>query len=986
MSQYTPYQNNGLSGRYTPPRSGDQASHSFPPVLGHGLPSYPYKGMPNPSGSSGTYRGYDDRRPQKGFGYEQSSGRPPHEERYDPYQPSNVYNPAAPQMRLPHNGPSGPPTSSYGQQFAYRPPSPPRRPPSPHRQPPFSHQSPNQQAHRNSLPLLHGNGELTIQTPPTSINAAGQNTVVYSLPPSILPITKLVAVNPQDAVDLHHRMSSMHPSVWYTGGCSRAAEAWCTAVEWKTDEKTSGKKMRGLVAGGDALDAELGGIYKAVEGFHDLLEKSVRTADTFSLDLVIFCDSQAAIVAIDTASRPEALRFDQLWRNICTDFLRAHITLVWIPRDSNIEGSVLTGKIAVVAANNSYTKRRKERALPEHFARAGTGDAEKPASTVPGAWQKGDADPARIKVTFERPQPPPPLAPTKIPSPPPEEDIPAPPPVELETLPPPVEGDEPDMGEGTLPDEGAIFVSHFPPEVSARDIGMLFAQFGDIEAVDVFACTEAPRYANVTFVDSDCNAAALRALHQTSLKFDSLIARDDPGSFDVWKRWGGQLIALPHEPCFVVPPGAHHEYQAYPRWLIPRGKRQERALETAEEIKKRERGSLSQATSIKREVGSLSPKASEDSQSPRKRARQDEARERSGSLQPMAKRPLPSVHSPPTASVSPNKLSAVSLPHGAEPASRTLQSNYATGARANNQPGHLRLATSGTDHPSGQGASSESPHSHPYTNGAGHMPPHIAHPPYPHNNPILPPLTRQHPSLPPTPATAERPTTRKGPSSSSSGLSNTAPTSQSLATSTTAPLEHPITVGASTLRAQISLVLDSLMAHDVNNWVAHTCLIAASLDEERRALEAILGGSGRYQETTTDLERMLNARGFTLAKIDAFVEKVLKVLDGIAAAEEADGKQASEITSGVSGPAGAASQVEVDKLVHKLRMLLEPFPAETKEAMANASKIMEYLIRGRELQENKAMAAERRTRVLEGMAKVGDVVSAVVRYLLMETD
>lgn len=163
--------------------------------------------------------------------------------------------------------------------------------------------------------------------------------------------------------------------------------------------------MRGMIQGGEAINGELAGICKAVEGFQELLHQSIRNGTPITSELVIFCDSQAAIVAIDTSSHHEALRFDHLWREICTEFLYAHITLVWIPRDSNLEGYVLTHKIAVVAAGNSYTKRRKERALPEQYVRMGAGDAEKPASVVAGPWQRGDADPSRRKAAFERPRP-----------------------------------------------------------------------------------------------------------------------------------------------------------------------------------------------------------------------------------------------------------------------------------------------------------------------------------------------------------------------------------------------------------------------------------------------------------------------------------------------------------------------------------------------------------------------------------------------------
>jgi len=46
--------------------------------------------------------------------------------------------------------------------------------------------------------------------------------------------------------------------------------------------------------------------------------------------------------------------------------------------------------------------------------------------------------------------------------------------------------------------------------------------------------------------------------------------------------------------------------------------------------------------------------------------------------------------------------------------------------------------------------------------------------------------------------------------------------------------------------------------------------------------------------------------------------------------------------------------------------------------------LMEYLLRGKSLQEKKRLDIERRVKVLEGMVKVGEVVGGVVRFLLTE--
>ena len=247
--------------------------------------------------------------------------------------------------------------------------------------------------------------ELTLLTAATTMNCSGHATAIHTLPASHLPITKYVSVNRDEAIDLHRQMCSRATTVWYADGSSRAGEGWSAAVEWILDPGRSGSKMRGCVGEGDALDAELGGICKAVEGFQELLQQSIKTATPMSHDLTIFCDSQAAIVSIDTSSRTESLRFCKLWRSICSDYLHAQMSLIWIPKNSNIEGHVLADKIAVVGASNSYLKKKKEGSLPEVYRRPGGGEPAPAGSTEAGPWQRGDADPSRRKTPFERAKP-----------------------------------------------------------------------------------------------------------------------------------------------------------------------------------------------------------------------------------------------------------------------------------------------------------------------------------------------------------------------------------------------------------------------------------------------------------------------------------------------------------------------------------------------------------------------------------------------------
>jgi hypothetical protein len=294
---------------------------------------------------------YNNESPRPLFPYEQPR-RPYDAETYDPYQPanSNAYDPGAPSIRLPNAT------------FVPRPPA----------------------AQSRSIPLAsprhlpQGDAiELTLLTEPSSIEISGQAINIYNLPPSHLPIRKFIGITHTDAVEIHRRLCMNSTSIWYADGSSRAGEAWSAAIEWIIDSARSGSKMRGNLGTADALDAELGGI----------------------------CKSQAAIVAIDTSSRPEALRFDKLWRNICSEFLQAELKLAWLPKGTSIEGHVLADKIATVGASNSYLKRKKENTLPDIYKRPGGGEPAPGGSTEAGPWQRGDADPSRRKSPYDRPKP-----------------------------------------------------------------------------------------------------------------------------------------------------------------------------------------------------------------------------------------------------------------------------------------------------------------------------------------------------------------------------------------------------------------------------------------------------------------------------------------------------------------------------------------------------------------------------------------------------
>lgn len=180
-------------------------------------------------------------------------------------------------------------------------------------------------------------------------------------------------------------------------------------------------------------------------------------------------------------------------------------------------------------------------------------------------------------------------------------------------------------------------------------------------------------------------------------------------------------------------------------------------------------------------------------------------------------------------------------------------------------------------------------------------------------------------------------------------------------------------LGPTTLRAQIDLVKNVFVKHGKDNWIAHTCLIATDLDQVRRQLQADLYATDEAVITRRELEGTLTSRGFTTQRIDAFVIKTLKVLDGIASADELE----SGAPPKAEGDDGDASALQAE-----LADLLKDYPEQTREAMAAAGTVLEYLNRGKEEQEKKRLDVERRVGVLDGMVKIGEQVSSVVKYLL----
>ncbi|WVR06538.1 hypothetical protein IAU60_003569 [Kwoniella sp. DSM 27419] len=930
---------------------------SLPPPPPRDFAPYPYPTAVPPPPST-LYRPYDNyaEPPRPTYRpYEQPGGS--YGDRYDPYQPANSsYNSGPPPTRTPVNPYAQPPVVESPANVPFRPAravSPPRRPLGPSYQ-------------RYDPKVLSGPPDLALVTNPTTVSIGGFTAAVHSVPSSHLPITKYIALNRDDAIDLHRSICSIRPSVWYADGSSRAGEGWSAAIEWKNDSNRSGSKMRGFIIGGDALESELGGIYKAAEGFRELLHQSIKDGIPISHELTVFCDSQAALIAADTSARPEALKFDQLWRDICTEYPHAHMTLAWIPKDSGVEGHTLADKVATVGASNSYLKRRKERTLSDMYMRPGGGDPEPSGSVEPGPWQRGNADPSHHPVPFHKPRPPSPS-----PGPVTEEDHK---PVEsndlrLDMNDQPAMADEPDAtdgeDEGIQPREGAVFVTHFPHEVSAKDIGILFAQYGEIVAVDIFHISSShPRFANVTYRDPASGLTAIDDLHRKHIRLDSAFAVANKDDLQVWKDWDGQLTVVLHEPPRIVPSAVEADFPDLPDWA--RGVRDSQKNDEADTMEvegqiKEERSLSPELTSRKRDhsssaIGVAAEQSEESAVSAltTKRPRHDRT-----SPLASAKQDLGVVGGSADTIYTPDVGGTLTSMSGTE---SFADSQDRLSALNESQSGQTQstIAEPLSPMPNGRdNADIASPSRH-LTVRLG-----SAESPATHSQ------AATIATLPPTPVSAQRPINPEdGVPNKSSRIPGDG-TSTSDGNSAAEAQESPLKISAKTLVANISLVRQSLAKHDRDNWIVHACVIASDIDHTRRALQADLHATDECSDLNRDLERTLAGKGFTGARVDTFVSKVLKVLDGIAAAEEPE-------------PDNTTTEGDVERLTTELEEALEFYPNETKNAISSAGTVLEYLLRGKELQEKKRLEVERRVKVLEGMVKVGEVVGGVVRYLLTD--
>lgn len=224
---------------------------------------------------------------------------------------------------------------------------------------------------------------------------------------------------------------------------------------------------------------------------------------------------------------------------------------------------------------------------------------------------------------------------------------------------------------------------------------------------------------------------------------------------------------------------------------------------------------------------------------------------------------------------------------------------------------------------------------------------------------------------PPTPITA--PATIEGSSQLAQATLTISGAATSQKVSAASPQAVPVAISTKTRKVQLSLLRDVLSVHGPSDWITHSVMLSEEINAVRLAVKEELLDTEDAMVKSRALESTLAARHYSVERIDAFVIKVLGVLDGIAKAEE----------------------LEKDDTKSSLPEVAEDFEAEvaaamtsvceaTREAMTSFAILYEYLSRGREAQETRKMDVLRRLKVLEGMVARGDTVSAVVRYLLMD--
>lgn len=570
--QYRPQQQQQQKQQMPGYPPGPPPSSNFPPFPpGTGLGGYHNAPSMSPPSTYSPYDEYDPssshsshglpRKPRFGYGGSNNG-----QDTYDPYRPA-AYDPGAPHIHGPTSGGYAPPPAP--QQQTLRP----------------SPRGSGTASHPPLLPLL---------LPSISASIGNYQGAVSDLPGSQLPITKYVSVNGDDAIDIHRALcqSGMAKSVWYAEASVRAGEGWGSAIEWVLETGMSGSKLRVCAGNTDSLETELSAILKATEGFNEQLQQSIRSAKPMSHEFVLFCSSPAAIVSIDTSSRPESIQFCRLWRSICTEFVRAHLTLVYLPPNSQaVEGYVLARKIADVASANSWIKRKKERTIEEVYNRPGGGEPAPGGSTEAGPWQRGDADPSRRKSPFERPK-----ALSPVPDLPPPQSTShshthsrsrtrtrSPQPMARTSSPRPQPHEEPE-DEGIQPRAGALCVTKyvllsfrlrnavadllhsFPDDASAKDLGILFAEFGDIQSVDIFSIPPVrPRFAFVAYSNPAVSIpAATAALHQKSIQLSSPFAVENAADLAIWRGWNGVLTVVESDPDRLVPLTIAQDFRELP--------------------------------------------------------------------------------------------------------------------------------------------------------------------------------------------------------------------------------------------------------------------------------------------------------------------------------------------------------------------------------------------------------------------------------------
>ena len=154
---------------------------------------------------------------------------------------------------------------------------------------------------------------------------------------------------------MHDRLlQKSSAAIYYSDGSFKKGWAWGAAVEWVREpgqEGRVGRKLREELGMCDPTDAELGGMRKALECY-------ASAGKLVQDELLIFCDSQAAITMLDSGIRYQSQLFISTLERTLTLYPNVKVSVVWVPGHVGIPGNEFADRTAVAGSVTTVLARR----------------------------------------------------------------------------------------------------------------------------------------------------------------------------------------------------------------------------------------------------------------------------------------------------------------------------------------------------------------------------------------------------------------------------------------------------------------------------------------------------------------------------------------------------------------------------------------------------------------------------------------------------